>query len=48
MLIDMSVMPPIQAEYFKRLQMEIVAKKMYFFLIHRLATYVIDLDGNHD
>ena len=31
MLIDMSVMPPIQAEYFKRLQMEIVAKKMYFF-----------------
>ena len=28
MLINMSVMPPIQAEYFKRLQMEIVAKKM--------------------
>ena len=28
MLIDTSVMPPIQAEYFKRLQMEIVAKKM--------------------
>ena len=28
MLIDTSAMPPIQAEYFKRLQMEIVAKKM--------------------
>ena len=28
MLIDTSVMPPIQAEYFKSLQMEIVAKKM--------------------
>ena len=28
MLIDTSVMPPIQAEYFKRLQMEIVAKKI--------------------
>ena len=28
MFIDTSVMPPIQAEYFKRLQMEIVAKKM--------------------
>ena len=28
MLIDTSIMPPIQPEYFKRLQMEIVAKKM--------------------
>lgn len=28
MLMDTSVMPPIQAEYFKRLQMEIMAKKM--------------------
>ena len=28
MLIDTSIMPPIQAEYFKLLQMEIVAKKM--------------------
>ena len=28
MLIDTSVMPSIQAEYFKRLQMEIIAKKM--------------------